>query len=50
MVPPAAVQNGPDGQYVLVVKADQTVELRRQGGRAKASHVHRRGLRRGSAT
>jgi multidrug efflux system membrane fusion protein len=28
VIPPAAVQNGPDGQYVFVVKPDQTVELR----------------------
>jgi multidrug efflux system membrane fusion protein len=28
VVPTAAVQNGPDGQYVFVVKQDETVELR----------------------
>ena len=28
MTPSASVQNGPTGQYVFVVKPDQTVELR----------------------
>jgi multidrug efflux system membrane fusion protein len=28
VVPSAAVQNGPEGQYVFVVKNDQTVEMR----------------------
>ena len=28
MVPSVAVQAGPDGQYVYVVKNDQTVEMR----------------------
>jgi multidrug efflux system membrane fusion protein len=28
VVPSVAVQNGPDGQYVFVVKTDQTVEMR----------------------
>jgi multidrug efflux system membrane fusion protein len=28
VVPSVAVQNGPDGQYVFVVKNDQTVEMR----------------------
>ncbi len=28
VVPPTAIQNGPNGQYVFVVKPDQTVELR----------------------
>ena len=28
VVPPGAVQNGPNGQYVFVVKPDSTVELR----------------------
>jgi len=28
VVPPAAVQNGPNGQYVFVVKPDRTVEVR----------------------
>jgi multidrug efflux system membrane fusion protein len=29
VVPSSAIQNGPQGQYVFVVKPDQTVELRR---------------------
>jgi multidrug efflux system membrane fusion protein len=28
VVPPMAIQNGPNGQYVFVVKADKSVELR----------------------
>lgn len=28
VVPPTAIQNGPNGQYVFVVKPDRTVELR----------------------